>query len=116
MKNTVLELTEKLVAVSDFSQGRAGAIFSDVNENGSEYIVLKNNKPTAVVVSISEYSDMKSRLSKYDRLYEAIEDHRLLEMARTRSKSRTTSFEEVIKKDGMQIDELWSLIDSVEIE
>jgi hypothetical protein len=49
MSATLAELTEKLVTVSDFSQGKASRIFTDVAENNNEYIVLKNNQPTAVV-------------------------------------------------------------------
>ena len=43
MSMTLLDLTEKLVPISDFSQGKAGKIFNDVIENNNEYIVLKNN-------------------------------------------------------------------------
>ena len=41
MSMSLVEFTEKLVPISDFSQGKAGKIFSDVAENNSEYIVLK---------------------------------------------------------------------------
>ena len=33
MSATLAELTEKLVSISDFSQGKAGKIFSDVAES-----------------------------------------------------------------------------------
>lgn len=41
-----MDFTERLVPISDFSQGKAGKIFSDVAENNNEYIVLKNNQPS----------------------------------------------------------------------
>lgn len=47
-------MTEKLIPISDFSQGKAGKIFNDVAQNNSEYIVLKNNQPTAVLISLSK--------------------------------------------------------------
>lgn len=50
-------MTEKLIPISDFSQGKAGKIFNDVAQNNSEYIVLKNNQPTAVLISVKEYQD-----------------------------------------------------------
>lgn len=50
MSLALAEMTEKLISISEFSQGKAGKIFTDVAKNRSEYIVLKNNQPTAVVV------------------------------------------------------------------
>ena len=55
------EFAEKLVPISDFSQGKAGKIFSDVAENNNEYIVLKNNQPIAVVMSIKEYVETQKK-------------------------------------------------------
>lgn len=43
MSLTLAEFADKLVSVSDFSQGKAGKIFNDVAEFDKEYIVLKNN-------------------------------------------------------------------------
>ena len=48
-------MTEKLIPISDFSQGKAGKIFNDVAQNNSEYIVLKNNQPTAVLISVNVF-------------------------------------------------------------
>ena len=78
MNPTLLDFTEKLVPVSDFSQGKAGKIFSDVAENNSEYIVLKNNQPTAVVISIAQYKNLQTRLAKFERLLEMAENIKLL--------------------------------------
>lgn len=68
MSLTLLDLTERLVAISDFSQGKAGKIFSDVTENNMEYIVLKNNQPIAVLLSVEEYRDIKAKAENYERL------------------------------------------------
>ena len=64
MSMALVEFAEKLVPISDFSQGKAGKIFSDVAENNNEYIVLKNNQPTAVVMSIKEYVETQKKVSK----------------------------------------------------
>ena len=45
MSLALAEMTEKLISISEFSQGKAGKIFTDVAKNRSEYIVLKNNHP-----------------------------------------------------------------------
>lgn len=62
MSMALMDCIEKLVPISDFSQGKAGKIFSDVAENNSEYIVLKNNQPTAVLVSVKEYKETQINL------------------------------------------------------
>ncbi len=65
MNPDILALTERLVSISDFSQGKAGKIFSDVAENDKEYIVLKNNQPSAVILAPEEYT----RLAKIEENY-----------------------------------------------
>ncbi len=73
MNPTLLDLTERLVPISDFSQGKAGKIFNDVAQNNNAYIVLKNNQPTAVVLSVKEYRETQEKLSRLERLLEKIE-------------------------------------------
>ncbi len=64
MNLSMFELTEKLVSISDFSQGKAGKIFNDVAVNNHEYIVMKNNQPTAVVISVESYGEIQEKLSR----------------------------------------------------
>ena len=94
MSMTLLDFTERLVPISDFSQGKAGKIFSDVADNDKEYIVLKNNQPTAVVVSVKEYRDTQEKVAKLEALLEKIENIRLLKLAESRVNDNSTSFEE----------------------
>lgn len=116
MEVTLLNLTERLVPISDFSQGRAGKIFNDVAENNHEYIVLKNNQPTAAVLSIKEYREMLEKVSKLDRLLEKIENIQLLRLAESRAGDKTTSFETLVKEEGLSMEELEVLSESVEFE
>ena len=116
MSPTLLDLTEKLVPISDFSQGKAGKIFGDVAENNSEFIVLKNNQPTAVVVSVKTYKEIQERLTKLEQLLDSVENIRLLKMAEARSNSKTTSFEDLIAEEGFTMEELDELAESVEFE
>jgi prevent-host-death family protein len=113
---TMMEFTEKLVPISDFSQGKAGKIFNDVAENNSEYIVLKNNQPTAVLLSVSEYKETQEKLSKIEQFLENIENIRLLKMAEERSGSHTSSFESFVAEEGYSMEELKELAESVEFE
>ncbi len=116
MNSALLALTERLVPISDFSQGKAGKIFNDVAQNNNEYIVLKNNQPTAVLLSIKEYRETQEKLSKLDRLLEKIENIRLLKLAESRTNSDVSSFEAFVQEQGYSMEELEKLSESVEFE
>lgn len=116
MNKALLDFTERLVPISDFSQGKAGKIFSDVAVNDHEYIVLKNNQPTAVLVSVREYRDMQEKVAKLEALLEKIENIRLLKLAESRANRNTTSFEKFVKEQGFSMEELEELSESVEFE
>ncbi len=116
MSLNLLELTENLVPISDFSQGKAGKIFSDVAENNREYIVLKNNQPTAVVISMEEYKDLQSKIAKFERLLEISENIKLLRLAENRRNSSFIDFETLVEEEGFSMEELEELSESVEFE
>lgn len=116
MSVTLLDLTERLVPISDFSQGKAGKIFNDVAENNNEYIVLKNNQPTAVLLSVKEYRDTQEKVAKLEAILEKIENIRLLKLAESRAKDNTSSFETFVNDQGFSMEELEELSESVEIE
>lgn len=116
MSATLAELTEKLVPISDFSQGKAGKIFSDVAENNNEYIVLKNNQPTAVVVSVKEYKETQEKVNKLEKLLETIENIRMLQLVESRDNFQTIPFEEFVAEEGFMMDELKKLAESVEFD
>lgn len=116
MKTTLLELTERLVPISDFSQGKAGKIFSDVAENDHEYIVLKNNQPTAVLLSVKEYRNTQKKLARLESLLEKIENIKLLKLAENRANDNTSSFESFVQEQGFSMEELEEVSESVEFE
>ncbi|MBQ6787949.1 MAG: type II toxin-antitoxin system Phd/YefM family antitoxin [Lachnospiraceae bacterium] len=116
MSMTLLDLTERLVPISDFSQGKAGKIFNDVIENNNEYIVLKNNQPIAVLVSVEEYRDTQKRLARMESFYDKIENMRLKKIAESRINDNTTSFKSFINEQGFSMEELEELAESVEFE
>lgn len=116
MNAALLDLTERLVPISDFSQGKAGKIFNDVTENNHEYIILKNNQPTAVLLSVKEYRDTQEKLNRLERLLEKIENIRLLKMAESRTDDKSSSFEMFVNEQGFSMEELEELSESVEFE
>lgn len=110
------DFTDKLISISDFSQGKAGKIFSDIAENNKEYIVLKNNQPTAVVISIQEYKKTQEKIRKLEKFLEKIENVELSKLAKKRTKNKSISFEELLEKEGFSLEELEALSEKVEFE
>lgn len=116
MGMALIDFAERLVPISDFSQGKAGKIFADVSENNNEYIILKNNQPTAVLVSIKEYKEIQEKISRMERLLEDIENTRLLNIAENRANSKTTSFENLVAEEGFEMSEIKELAERVEFD
>lgn len=116
MSKELVELTEKLVPISDFSQGKTGKIFNDVVKNDNEYIILKNNQPTAVLLSVKKYKETQKKLDKLEKLLEDMENIRLLKLAESRANSNTTDLEDVVIEEGFSMQELEELSESVEFE
>ena len=116
MNKSLIDFTEKLVPISDFSQGKAGKIFSDVAKNNSEYIVLKNNQPTAVLISLQEYKDAQEKVARLERLLEKMENIRLLKLAEARATDKSSSFESFVEEEGFSMADIEELSESVEFE
>lgn len=96
MDNEILNFTERLIPISDFSNGKTSRIFDDVKNNNTEYIVLKNNQPTAMVISLDSYRELVEKASKMETLLDKIEEIRLFNIASARSEKaeKTKDFED----------------------
>lgn len=118
MNNGILNFADRLIPISDFSKGKTAQIFDDVKNNHTEYIVLKNNQPTALVISIDSYREMADKASKMERLLDKIEEKRLMNIAaeRTSEAYETTDFDDVIAEFGFNEEEIYNGIDDVEFE
>ena len=120
VNENLLKFTEHLVSISDFSKGKTSKIFDDVKNNNTEYIVLKNNQPTAIVVSMESYRELVKKAAKMEALLEKIEEARLLKLAESRMESfdpeTAVDFEDFVKEQGFDMDEIVAGADSVEIE
>lgn len=116
MSLALAEFTEKLVPISDFSQGKAGKIFSDVYENNSEYVVLKNNQPTAVVISVQEYKETQKKIAQLEGILDMVENMRLLKIAESRKGNSYIDFEDLVAEEGFDMKELEAMCESVEID
>lgn len=87
------------VPLTAFNRGKASKIFSDVKKCGMT-VVMKNNEPECVLLSPDDYNALIERLC----------DAELLRTAEERLKdynpANTVSFEEVAKKNGIDLDTL----------
>ncbi len=53
---------ECMISVSELGRGQASKVIQAVEDEGTPYIVIKNNKPQAMIISINEYTElMKAR-------------------------------------------------------
>lgn len=101
-------LLQSLVPISQFNKGQAAKIFDRLHSE-RELIVLKNNQPSAIILSPEEYT----------RLTEIEEDYYLLLEANKRVKdngnNKTVLFNSVMSNLGISEDELLDAED-VDIE
>lgn len=91
--STVYETMQSLVPITLFNKGMASKIFDRLHTE-RQLIVLKNNVPSAVILSPEEYI----------RLSEMAEDYALMLEAQKRlaaSDGSTVSFDEVMKACGL---------------
>ena len=92
-------LLKSLIPISQFNKGQAAKIFDRLHSE-KELIVLKNNQPSAVILSPEEYT----------RLTEIEEDYYLLLEATKRIEKNgtkdTISFDKVMADLGITEDEL----------
>ncbi len=109
-KSDLREIISKLISVSDLSRGMASKIIKKVGKDREQYIVIKHNKPEAVILSIEDYLE----------LMDAKEDLELIQLSESRIKNYvsedTISHESVLSKYNISEENLDELIDSVEIE
>ena len=94
-----------LVPISRFNKGEANKIFDEVNSNGFK-IVVKNNKPTCILLTPEKYEDMMETIENYSLFFEA--EKRM----KTAGASNYISHEDMLEE--LKIDR--AELDSVEVE
>ena len=100
------DFLQSLVPISQFNKGQAAKIFDRLHSE-KELIVLKNNQPSAVILSLEEYT----------RLTEIEEDYFLLLEANRRIEEngdkKTVSLDSVMDHLGISKEELLDAEDDV---
>lgn len=114
------EFMKRLIPISDFSKGKTAKIFDDLKKTNHEYVILKNNQPTAVLLSVEEYEKIITKANQMELLLESIEEYRLSKVAEKVNKklnsNNTLSFQSILDELIINEDEINELIDSVDIE
>jgi len=107
MQNTV-NILNSLVPITQFNKGQAAKIFDRVKTE-RQLVVLKNNAPSAIILSPEEY----------ERLAEIEENYYLLSVAESRMKgewrARTIREDEVMNRLGITNEDIENAED-VELE
>ena len=93
-----ITMINKLIPITQFNKGQASRIFERLSKE-KELIVLKNNKPSAILLSPEEYK----------RLTEIEENYRLMVEANTRlnkPNAKIVSYEDAIAELGIEKSDL----------
>lgn len=110
-------IINKFISISDLSRGKASKVVQNVVKNEDQCIIIKNNKPEAIILSLNEYLEL---IEIKEKLHELEENIELIQMANERiekyTSSDTISHEEVLDRYDLSEEEINRLMDSVEIE
>ncbi len=70
---TALKVLNAIVSVSRFNKGEAGKIIEEVKEDGIR-VVVKNNVPECVMISVEKYQEMYNAINNPPRLIQSKEE------------------------------------------
>lgn len=110
-----------IISITDLSRGKASKVVQEVAESGKEYIIVKNNEPQAVLISLRDYTQLMNAHDRVNKLEEELENLELLLLAEERIKNAAIPEELMDEKDvlhelGISSGEIRELIDTVEID
>jgi len=104
---TVSNMLNAIVPISRFNKGEASKIFAEVNDSGAK-IVVKNNKPTCVLITPQKYEKMMETIENY---YLFVEAEKRMKYA---EETDFVSHKKIMKKFNINEDDLKDI--EVEIE
>ena len=116
MDYNMANLVDRLVSISDFSKGKTSHIFDDVKNNNAEYIILKNNQPAAVLISVEDYKRVKSLEDFLEKIDNQMLFEQATEVQNKLSDSKTLSMDDMLSKYNISADDVRKASECVEIE
>jgi len=104
------EAIEKIISVSELGRGKASKIINNIELNNDSYIIVKNNKPKAVIMSVDEYKEMIEAQEKLELL--------LLSAKRlqTTHQSDCVDYDDILKEFNVTNEEIDKIKDTIELE
>lgn len=60
-------LINSTISASELNRN-AAKVLGDVVDKKEKFIIIKNNKPSAVIMSIEEYLEMLEKLEKFEKM------------------------------------------------
>jgi len=90
---------DEIISVSDLARNLSATLGSLLDYSKEKLAISKNNKLEAVIIPIEEYERMKEA-------YEYMENMEIARIIEERKDSKTITFDELLKQQGVSRDEL----------
>jgi len=104
------DIVNHIISVSDLGRGKASKVIKNIESDNESYIIVKNNKPKAVIVSVDEYNRMVDSLEKMELLLLASK------RIKTNKQSEYLAYEDVLAEFHITAEEIETLQDTIELE
>ena len=90
---------DEIISVSDLARNLSATLGSLLDYSREKLAISKNNKLEAVIIPIEEYERMKEA-------YEYVENMEIARIIEERKDSKSITFDELLKQQGVSRDEL----------
>jgi prevent-host-death family protein len=90
---------DEIISTTNLARNVSATLSSIVNNVKEKVAISKNNKLEAVIIDIEEYERLKEA-------YELVEHMEIAKIVKERKGSKIITFDELLKKEGMNYDDL----------
>ncbi len=90
---------DEIISATELARNLSATLNSIVKNSKEKVAIAKNNKLEAVIINIEEYERLKEA-------YELLEHIKTAKLIQERKDSKSVSFEELLKKEHIDYDEL----------
>jgi len=90
---------DEIISATDLARNVSATLSSLVNQEKEKIAISKNNKIETVMIDIEEYERLKES-------YELMEHMKIAKIVEERKGSKTITFEELLKKEDIDYDDL----------
>jgi len=90
---------DEIISATDLARNISSTLNSIAKNEKEKIAISKNNKLEAVIVNIEEYERLKEA-------YELMEHIEIAKIVQDRKNSKTITFEELLKEEGINYDDL----------